>query len=291
VETVLIPGRTVTPGDLAAFDDLPRPSGEDDDKQPFFAQCLSSQVGCAMGCVFCASGLAGFKRHLSASEMVSQVLLGRNTLEGVGRIDGMVLMGMGEPLHNLEAVTRTLALLNHPRGAGLSLRRMVVSTCGLVPEIERLGRQFGGRVPLAVSVHATEDPTRTRLMPINRKYPIRELFGSLRRYALAARRPITIEYTLIRGVNDTSQDASRLAALLRGMNAKVNLIPMNSVPGTDLDAPSESEVERFQHRLRRAGILALVRRRRGNDIAAACGQLALRGDDRQTPTSRSYPEI
>ncbi len=293
VESVLIPRQAASEGDTAVLDGTEtRPGGGRDrtasggatggakggaNSAPV-AQCLSCQVGCAMGCVFCASGLAGLKRNLSALEIVWQVMLGREQLGAEERLLGVVLMGMGEPLHNFRAVERALLLLNHRGGAGMSLRRMTVSTCGLVPQIDRLARRFNGRVPLAVSLHAADDRVRSELMPVNRKYPLRTLVAALRRYPLAPGRRITIEYALARGVNDSVQDARRLAALLDGLRVKVNLIPVNSVPGMDLEASPERRVSQFQERLRQQGILALIRRRRGGDIAAACGQLALRGD-------------
>jgi len=282
IETVLIPRGSVAAEDIYAVDDdepggPPPVAGE-------LTQCVSSQVGCAMGCVFCASGIAGLKRQLSAAEIVSQVLLGRAAL-GDGsdgaRLAGVVFMGMGEPLHNYDALVRAITLLSHPDGIGMSLRRVTVSTSGLVPEIDRLARDFAGQVQLAVSVHAADVETRTRLMPINKKYPLPELIAAVRRYPVPRRRRLTIEYTLVRGINDSLASAERLASLLRGLRAKVNLIPMNSVDDTVLSAPDDDVVDAFQRLLREAGIDTFLRRRRGDDIAAACGQLALRGAARK----------
>jgi 23S rRNA (adenine2503-C2)-methyltransferase len=257
-------------------------------------QCISSQIGCAMGCVFCASGIAGLKRHLTAAEIVSQVLVGRSQLEGDEALRNVVFMGMGEPLHNYDAVARTLVLLTHPDGIGLSTRRVTVSTSGLVPEIDRLGREFGGQVQLAISLHQVDDARRSEIMPINRKHPLSSLMSALERYPLPKRRRITIEYTLIRGVNDSDEEADALARLLRRIPTKVNLIPMNPVPESPLAAPDLSAVERFQRRLRGANVACFVRTQRGDDIAAACGQLALAGEKRKVkarlPTVRGEDE-
>ena len=273
VESVLIP---------------PMPDDDDDEDEEVaeagprapakrVTQCISTQVGCAMGCVFCASGVAGLKRHLTAGEIVAQVLLGRTLLEEGEALRNVVLMGMGEPLHNYDAVARALWLLTHHDGIGLSTRRVTVSTSGLVPEIERLGADFRGEVALAVSLHAPDDDLRSSLMPVNKRYPLGELMPALRRYPLARRRRITIEYTLIAGVNDRPAHARGLAKLLRGVPAKVNLIPLNPVVGNAWRAPQRADVEAFQTILRADGYSAFIRRTRGDDIDAACGQLALHG--------------
>ncbi len=278
VETVLIPQLERDPDvdEVDRTDDLAaglRPS-------TVVTQCVSSQVGCAMGCVFCASGVAGLQRHLSAAEILSQVLLGRRCLEAAGqdeRLRNVVLMGMGEPLHNYDAVARALVLLTHPDGIGLSTRRVTVSTSGLVPQIDRLAADFDGQVQLAISLHAVSDERRSAIMPINRKHPIADLMACLRRYPLPKRRRITIEYTLIEGVNDDIADADALVRLLRGIPAKVNLIPMNPIPDSTLGAPGFEGVRRFRERIHRQGITATIRRQRGADVDAACGQLALYG--------------
>ncbi len=261
---------------------LARPQSED---ATLVAQCVSSQVGCAMGCTFCASGLGGLQRQMTAGEIVSQVLLGRAAAPGPARLGGVVFMGMGEPLHNYRAVARSLLLLSHPEGLGLAMRRITVSTCGLVRQIERLGRDFGGQVQLAVSIHGADDATRSRLMPVNRAHPLRDLLGAVRHYPRPGHRVVTIEYTLVKGVNDSSKDAIRLARLLRGSRVNVNLIPMNPVPETGLSGSSGAVVDDFQSQLRKAGIKAFVRKRRGADIGAACGQLAL---PPQMPPGRVY---
>ncbi len=277
VETVLIPP-------------LPDEDDDDDDEDETPAvpglrvaarrvtQCISSQVGCAMGCVFCASGVAGLKRHLTAGEIVAQVLLGRTLLDEGEAIRNVVLMGMGEPLHNYDAVARALRLLTHREGMDLSTRRVTVSTSGLVPEIDRLGQEFKGEIALAVSLHAPEDALRSRIMPVNRKYPLAELIAALKRYPLARRRRITIEYTLIRGVNDQPEHARALVRLLKGIPAKINLIPMNPIEAAPWQAPVREDVLTFQDIVRETGGWSVfIRRTRGDEIDAACGQLALQG--------------
>ncbi|MCA9534168.1 MAG: 23S rRNA (adenine(2503)-C(2))-methyltransferase RlmN [Myxococcales bacterium] len=242
-------------------------------------QCISSQVGCAMGCVFCASGVMGLKRHMTAAEIVSQVLLGRSLTTEREHLRNIVLMGMGEPLHNYDNVARALVLLTHPEGLALGKRRVTLSTSGLVPQIDRLAQDFDGQVQLAISLHAVTDERRSSIMPINRKHSLDDLMACLKRYPLPKRRRITIEYTLIRGVNDDLRDADALVKLLRGVPAKVNLIPMNPIADSALAAPREDGVTAFRERLFERGLSAFVRKTRGDDIAAACGQLAYHGDD------------
>jgi 23S rRNA (adenine2503-C2)-methyltransferase len=295
VETVLIPGVTGPKGRLPspvpAFaameegddddpdDDAPAGRGESDGAAPAIrvTQCISTQVGCAQGCVFCASGVAGLKRNLGADEIIAQVLTGRARLDEGERLTNVVYMGMGEPLANYEATARSLRILTHPEGIALSSRRVTVSTSGLVPEITRLGQDFGGKVGLAISLHAADDDTRTRLMPINKKYPLAVLMDALRAYPLPPRRRITIEYTLVAGRNDTALEARKLVKLLRGLPVKVNLIPMNPIEASTLGPPEMSGVLGFQKVLCDAGYSCFIRRRRGDDVAAACGQLALLG--------------
>jgi 23S rRNA (adenine2503-C2)-methyltransferase len=248
-------------------------------------QCISTQVGCAMGCVFCASGVAGLKRQLAAEEIVGQVLLGRALLEPEEELRNVVYMGMGEPLHNYEATARSLRLLTHRDGIGLSTRRVTVSTSGLVPEIERLGKDFGGQIALAISLHAADDETRSALMPINKRYPLARLIQALRDYPLPKRRRITIEYTLVSGKNDDVAEAKKVARLLRGVPVKINLIPMNPIEASDLGPPDRARVEAFQTVLLDAGYSCFIRRRRGDDVSAACGQLVLLG---AKPKVRSF---
>jgi 23S rRNA (adenine2503-C2)-methyltransferase len=278
VECVLIP---MTP--LAEVDADASAGDDDDDESEAepaagpvrVTLCISTQVGCGMGCVFCASGRAGLKRGLRADEIVSQVLLARRELEPGEDIKNLVFMGMGEPLHHYDETARALRLLTHPNGHGMSPRRITVSTVGLVPALERLGRDFSGKVGLAVSLHAPDDATRETIIPMNRRYPVAELIQALRDYPLPRRRRITIEYTLIDGVNDRDSHADGLAVVLRGIPVKVNLIPMNPVEGSPLRASLPARVEQFQSRLARAGYSCFVRTRRGSGVNAACGQLAL----------------
>jgi 23S rRNA (adenine2503-C2)-methyltransferase len=269
---------------------------EDDDEAPGdprtdepvrVTQCISTQVGCAMGCVFCASGVAGLKRHLGADEIIAQVLAGRARLDAGERLSNVVYMGMGEPLANYDATARSLRLLTHPDGIALSARRITVSTSGLVPEIARLGEDFGGRIGLAISLHAADDETRSRLMPINRKYPLDALMAALRAYPLPARRRITIEYTLVAGKNDDVSEAKKLVKLLRGLPVKVNLIPMNPIAASSLGPPEMRGVLGFQRILCDAGYSCFIRRRRGDDVDAACGQLALLGAKPKVRVDRS----
>ena len=244
-------------------------------------QCISSQVGCAMGCVFCASGVAGLKRQMTDAEIVAQVLLGRRELGPGQRIRNVVFMGMGEPLHNYDAVARALVLLTHPDGLDLSKRRVTVSTSGLVKQIDRLGKDFGGQVQLAISLHAVRDEERSKIMPVNRKHGLSELTEALRRYPLSKRQRITIEYTLIEGVNDSVRDANGLVELLREIPVKVNLIPMNPISESDFRAPGASHVTLFHEQLTRRGLSVFIRKTRGDDVAAACGQLAFHGSPRR----------
>ena len=277
VESVLIPR-----GSGGADDPI---GGEEASDEPEvtrpITQCISSQVGCAMACVFCASGMAGLKRQMSAAEIVSQLLIGRSRVEESERLRNVVFMGMGEPLHNYAAVERALRLMFHPEGLGFGTRRVTVSTSGLVPEIDRLGQDFEGKVQLAISLHVPDDDRRSELMPINKKYPLSKVMEAVRRYPLPPRRRITIEYTLVAGYNDSLDDAARLAALLDGLRVKVNLIPMNPIPDNPLGPPPWDVVEAFHDYLWDASIPTFVRRRKGDDIAAACGQLALAGEDKK----------
>jgi 23S rRNA (adenine2503-C2)-methyltransferase len=240
-----------------------------------------------MGCVFCASGVAGLKRHLGAHEIVAQVIFGRKVLEGKEELRNIVLMGMGEPLHNYDQTARALKLLTHPMGMNLSPRRITVSTSGLVPEIERLGADFSGQIGLAISLHAADDETRTRLMPVNKKYPLGELMAALRAYPLPKRRRIFIEYTLVAGKNDDIGEAKKLARLLRDVPVKINLIPMNPIDASTLRAPEMGGVYAFQQLLIDEGYTCFVRKRRGDDVAAACGQLALLGAKPRVRVDRS----
>lgn len=238
--------------------------------------CVSTQHGCAMGCVFCASGQFGLQRGLGAHEVVYQVLAAKRYLEPGEQLSNLVFMGMGEPLHHYDQTARAIRLITHPDGLGMSTRRLTVSTVGLPSGIRRLGEDFSGKVGLAVSLHAPDDETRTRIIPMNRRYPVADVLAALRAFPLPRRRRITIEYTLMRGVNDTAAHAARLCRLLRGLSVKVNLIPMNPIEASSLSAPAQAVVERFREHLQASGFSCFVRTRRGDDVLAACGQLALK---------------
>jgi 23S rRNA (adenine2503-C2)-methyltransferase len=275
VECVLIPMVPKVSWDAETFDfedDEDKPS----DKQTRVTLCVSTQYGCAMGCTFCESGRAGLKRGLRAEEIIAQVLVAKSYLEPSESLTNLVLMGMGEPLHHYDATARALRVLTHPDGLDMSLRRITVSTVGLIRGIERLGQDFSGKVGLAISLHAPNDELRSRIIPINRRYPLVQLMAALRRYPLPRRRRITIEYTLIAGYNDGFEQARQLSQLLRGLAVKINLIPMNTIEGSDLRASSSDRVAEFQDYLARDGYSCFVRTRRGDDVAAACGQLAFR---------------
>ena len=240
--------------------------------------CISTQVGCAMGCAFCMTATMGLVRNLTASEIVDQVyrvnrwLMEARGLTGPRPLTNLVYMGMGEPLHNYDAVVRSVRLLLSEEGANFSSRHVTVSTSGLVPAMERLGRETD--VKLAVSLTGTTDEVRARLMPVNRRWNLEALLDACRRFPMRRGRRITFEYVLLAGVTDAPEDADRLAALLRGIPAKVNLIAYNENPTLGFRRPPDEVVEAFRARLARRGLTAVVRRSRGRDVAAACGQLA-----------------
>ncbi len=235
--------------------------------------CVSSQVGCALGCAFCATARQGFGRNLSAAEIIGQVWHAHHQL-GAGRITNVVLMGMGEPLLNFDAVVQACELMTDDLAYGLAKRRVTVSTAGLVPAIDRLARV--SEVSLAVSLHATTDELRSQLVPINRKYPLAELLSACQRFIRSDTqrgRKITWEYVMLDGVNDSEADARRLVKLLSQIPSKINLIPFNRFEGAWFQRSTPEAIERFKSILTKAGFLTTVRRTRGDDIAAACGQL------------------
>jgi 23S rRNA (adenine2503-C2)-methyltransferase len=253
---------------------------DEDQERNKLTLCISSQVGCAMDCAFCATATLGYGRHLSAGEIVEQVY--RATALAGRRPTNLVFMGMGEPLHNFDNLVRALTLLEHPWGAAFSPRRITVSSVGLVPAIEKLGSI--SPVPnLAISLNATTDEVRDRLMPVNRRWPIARLLEAARRFPLGHGRRVTFEYVMLAGVNDTDADADRLPKLLRGIPSKVNLIPWNGFPGPELARPSAERIRTFQERLRAGGLAVYIRTPRGDDIDAACGQLAARDLATLTP--------
>ena len=236
--------------------------------------CVSTQVGCAMGCVFCATGQMGFARHLQPGEIVGQVLHCRRALRaaGGGELRNLVLMGMGEPLHNYDAVMAALEIITDRRGINLGPARITISTVGVAPGILRLARE---RRPyaLAVSLHGASEEERAALVPVSRRWPLDELMETCREYARVTGRRIFFEWTLIAGRNDSAETALRLAALLRGIDAHINLIPLNPTANYDGLATARPAVDAFQRVLREAGFPVTVRQRRGIDVAAGCGQL------------------
>lgn len=232
--------------------------------------CISSEVGCAMGCAFCASTLGGLVRRLTPAEMVDQVLF--TQLDSGLPVSNIVLMGIGEPLDNYDNVLQFLRLINSPDGMHIGMRHISLSTCGLVPRIERLARE-DLQLTLSVSLHAPNNAIRSAIMPVNKSYPVEMLMAACRQYFETTGRRISFEYAMIRGVNDTPEIAEELVALLRGLAAHVNLIPLNDVAESPLKPSTRAAVEAFQHILEGHGITATVRRTLGSDIDASCGQL------------------
>lgn len=236
--------------------------------------CISSQVGCQQACRFCLTAKGGFTRNLRSWEISDQVLMVSRILkeEGGRSITNIVLMGMGEPLANFDEVIKALRVITSGQGLGFSPRRVTLSTAGLVPFIDALGKS-GVKVNLAISLNASTDEVRDRLMPVNKRWPLKELLAACRRFPLEPRRRITFEYVLLKGVNDSEEDALRVVKMLTGIRGKVNLIPFNPFPESEYDRPGEKTVRRFQQILLDHRYVAPVRESRGRDISAACGQL------------------
>lgn len=234
--------------------------------------CVSSQVGCALKCSFCATGLMGLKRNLGAEEIIAQVVAMGDFHRWQDDRFNIVFMGMGEPLANYDAVLEAIRILHEGRGLNLGARRITVSTSGLVPQIRKLAGE-GLQVGLAISLHATEDALRDQLVPVNRRWPLRELLDAAREYGERSGRRITIEYTLLAGVNDRPEDADRLSAIARELPSKINLIPYNPVPGLAWKRPTPEAVDDFVHRLYPRAPAVTVRNTLGGEIWAACGQL------------------
>jgi 23S rRNA (adenine2503-C2)-methyltransferase len=250
-------------------------------RHPRVTLCLSSQVGCAMGCTFCRTAQMGLVRHLTVGEIVGQVFVALRALgphEHIAASLSLVFMGMGEPLHNEAAVLRAIAILCEPAGLGLAPGRISVSTAGLVKGIEQIARTPEPRRPcLALSVNATTDERRSLTMPITRRHGLAELRAALEHFPLRRAEKITLEYVLLRGQNDSDEDADRLASFARGLRHVVNLIPWNGFTegaGASFAVPSDDDVQRFAHRLMTAGCFVTIRRSRGRDVGGACGQLA-----------------
>ncbi len=256
------------------------PAALQEDGEPSrLTACISSQVGCTMGCKFCLTGIQGLDRHLKTHEIVTQIF----ELRKLAPITNIVFMGMGEPLHNFENVVKACHILLNQDGLNFSKRKVTISTSGLVPAIEELGKQVD--VSLAISLNSTTDEQRSRIMPVNRKWNIEALLGACRRYPLGSHRRITFEYVMLRDFNDSLEDAARLVSLTRGIPSKINLIPFNEHPGSDFKRPSDETVKSFQKYLMDRDLTATVRISKGRDILAACGQLrsifgTARGTDR-----------
>lgn len=242
-----------------------------------YTLCVSSQVGCAMGCRFCMTGTMGFKRNLTASEMVNQIHFVAEELhrQGLGRLNNLVFMGMGEPLANLDNLLTALDILLDPRGLNFSDRKVTVSTCGLVPKMAELGRRT--TVNLAISLHASDDHTRNQLMPVNATYPLATLLEACLQYPVPKRRRIMVEYVMIKGVNDSAAAARKLVKILHGIPCKINLLPFNECPALPYQCPARATIEAFQEILLQADFTVMIRESRGADISAACGQLAAEG--------------
>jgi 23S rRNA (adenine2503-C2)-methyltransferase len=234
--------------------------------------CVSTQAGCGFGCAFCATAVLGLQRNLRASEILDQILEASRSLAHDQRITHVVLMGMGEPLANYAETIKALDIMTDTSwGIGISPRRVTLSTVGLIPQIEKLMEET--KINLAISLHAATDELRGQLMPVNRKYSLQQLMDCCRSLPIPRRKRITFEYVLLRGVNDSAEDAEALCQLLRGIRCKVNVIPFNPHPGSSYQRPDNVEVERFEQVLHAHGLQINLRRPRGDDIQAACGQL------------------
>lgn len=252
--------------------------------------CVSSQVGCALTCTFCSTAQQGFNRNLTAAEIIAQLWIANEALgkdpKGNRVVTNVVMMGMGEPLANYNNVITAMRLMRDDHGYGISWRRLTLSTSGMVPMIDKLKQDC--HVSLAISLHAANDKLRSQIIPLNDKYPIAELLAACKRYVAGEqqRRHITVEYVMLAGINDSEQDARDLIRILKGLPNKVNLIPFNPFPGTDYRCSSRNAISRFQKILSDAGLVATVRKTRGDDIVAACGQLAGEVQDKTRRSER-----
>ena len=270
---------------------IPASIGRDGSQSNRRTLCVSSQVGCAYGCTFCASGLMGYKRNLAASEIVDQVLaverwrlakgVDSHRLEPL--VNNIVMMGMGEPLANYDNLTRALEIFNSPWGLNIGARKITVSTSGLAPQIRRLA-ETPQQYHLAISLHGATDAVRDKIMPVNRKYPLEELISACEAYQQAKGRMIWVEYILIDGVNIGPEQVEALSCLAKRLQCKVNLIPYNPVDGIELKRPSDETVARFRDGLHHLGVRVTVRTEKGTDIDAACGQLRLKSEKKPTPS-------
>jgi 23S rRNA (adenine2503-C2)-methyltransferase len=236
--------------------------------------CVSSQAGCKFSCSFCASGVLGFKRNLGAGEIIEEVLFLKSAAPG-NCLTHLVFMGTGEPLDNYANLIKAIRVINAREGLNIGARRITISTCGIIPGIEQLSRE-GLQVELSVSLHAAEDKLRSKIMPVNKKYPLAQLLSACREYSGKTNRQVTFEYTLIKGLNSSLKDAANLAGLLAGFKlSKVNLIPANAVKELKIEPADEASVAAFKGLLKKRGVNVTLRRERGSDINAACGQLRL----------------
>lgn len=271
VETVLIPANPALYGD----------------RSDRLTLCVSSQVGCAYDCKFCASGLAGFTRNLTAGEIVEQIV--QAEAHAADRVDNLVFMGMGEPLGNFSNLTKAIEILNAEWGIGIGARHMTVSTSGLAPQIKKLA-DFPLQIRLAISLHGASDEVRSQIMPVNRKHNIAELFEALQYWRTKKKQRITLEYILIQGVNDMLEQARLLAKRARAIDARVNLIPYNTVEGLPWVRPSEAQCLAFKDTLAAGGVTATLRLEKGHDISAACGQLRLKQETAEGIIESPIPE-
>jgi 23S rRNA (adenine2503-C2)-methyltransferase len=235
--------------------------------------CISSQAGCKFACAFCSSGALGFKRNLSCAEILDQVAYLKNS--SPAQLTHIVFMGTGEPLDNYDNVLKALRLINSPEAFNIGARRITISTCGIIPGILKLAEE-GLQVELSVSLHAADDLVRNRLMPVNKIYPLRDLFAALHKYVQKTDRQVTFEYILAKGINSDLPSARKLCKIIQGLNCKVNLIPVNPREEAGLEPPSKSDILSFRDALLKSGVAVTLRRPRGQDIDAACGQLRLR---------------
>ena len=236
--------------------------------------CISTQAGCKFSCRFCASGLLGFKRNLTCAEMIEEILYLKNNTPDK-KLTHVVFMGIGEPLDNYDSVLRTIRLINSPDLLKIGARRITISTCGIIPGIKRLAEE-GLQIELSVSLHASDDKIRSQIMPINKIYPLEDLLNACREYIKRTNRQITFEYVLIKDINSDLQNAKKLSIILKSLNCKVNLIPANVVKEQNIEPPNKLGILAFKEHLLKSGINVTLRRPRGEDVEAACGQLRLK---------------
>jgi len=234
--------------------------------------CISTQVGCQLGCTFCATGSTGFERNLTSGEIVDQIIQTRKLIPAQEGVDNIVMMGMGEPLLNYANAIRAVKIISSEFGPSISAKRITLSTCGIVPQIEKLSKE-NLKIKLAVSLNATTDEARSKLMPINERYPLGKLLSAVKAYAQKTKNRVTFEYVLMKDINDSEGDALRLAKFIRGIPCKINLIAYNPMPGIRFEKPNQEKIEKFREILYPRCPAVTIRKSRGRDIQAACGQL------------------